>query len=195
MFHRWNWVAILAVVVLAPAAMAQQQMPPKPEPPGAAIVAPGPAESVLAAWNYVGNKLITMARDFPAGKYDYKPTPEVRSFAEILLHVAAVDKFVSEVAAGQKTGSEDMSRARYNTKEKVVQAITQAVHEGAATIRKEGDRGMMRTVKSPFGGRPISLLAFTYSIVEHSGEHYGNLVTYYRLNHLVPPASRPRPKR
>lgn len=194
MFHRWNWLVILSLVAVLAPAVAAQQRPTTPEHPGAAIMAPGPAKSVLAAWNGVGNKLITMAKDFPADKYDYKPTPEVRSFAEILLHVAAVDELVNDVAAGRKPGSENLSRSQYNTKEKVVAAITKAVHDGAALIQEEGDRGMMGTVKSPFGGRPISLIAFTYSVVEHSGEHYGNLVTYYRLNHLVPPASRPRPR-
>jgi uncharacterized damage-inducible protein DinB len=194
MSHRWNWLVILIVAVtLAPAAMAQR--PPAPQHQGAAMTAPGPADSVLAAWNDVGEKLITMAKDFPADKYDYKPTPEVRSFAEILLHVAAVDKFVDDVAHGRKTGTENLPRSQYNTKEKVVEAITQAVHGVASTIRGTGNQGMLRTVKNPFSGRPISLLAFTYEIVEHSGEHYGNLVTYYRLNHLVPPASRPQPKR
>jgi hypothetical protein len=193
MFQRWHWLGILTAVValgLAPAAVAQTR--PQPEHPGAAIMAPGAAESALGAWNSIGNKLITMAKDFPADKYDFKATPEVRSFAEILLHVAAVDAFVNDTAAGRKPGTENLPRSQYNTKEKVVEAITKAVHDGAALIRKEGDHGMMRTVKNPFGGRPISLLAFTYEIVEHSGEHYGNLVTYYRLNHLIPPASRPR---
>jgi uncharacterized damage-inducible protein DinB len=192
MFRRWNFLVILSVVAMfAPAAMAQQAAQHK----GAAMAAPGAADSVLAAWNDVGDRLITMAKDFPADKYDYKPTPEVRSFAEILLHVAAVDKFVVDAANGQKPGTENLPRSQYNTKEKVVEAITQAVHDGAAMIRHEGNQGMLRTVKSPFGGHPISLIAFTYEIVEHSGEHYGNLVTYYRLNHLVPPASRPQPKR
>ena len=54
---------------------------------------------------------------------------------------------------------------------------------------------LLKPVQRPFGGQPISLIAFTYEVVEQSGEHYGNLVTSYRLNHLVPPASRPQPKR
>ncbi|MDE3136405.1 MAG: DinB family protein [Acidobacteriota bacterium] len=193
MFRRWNFLVVLSVVVMfAPAALAQRPSAPQN---GAAMAAPGPEDSVLAAWNDVGDRLITMAKDFPADKYDYKPTPEVRSFAEILLHVAAVDKFVVDAANGQKTGTENLPRSQYNTKEKVVQAITEAVHEGASMMRREGNQGMLKAVNNPFGGKPIALIAFTYEIVEHSGEHYGNLVTYYRLNHLVPPASRPQPKR
>jgi uncharacterized damage-inducible protein DinB len=193
MFRRWDLLMILSVVVMfAPAALAQQPSAPQK---GAAMSAPGPADSVLAAWNDVGDRLITMAKDFPADKYDYKATPEVRSFAEILLHVAATDKFVVDAANGQKPGTENLPRSQYNTKEKVVETITAAVHDGAAMIRREGNQGILKTVKNPFGGHPISLIAFTYEIVEHSGEHYGNLVTYYRLNHLVPPASRPQPKR
>lgn len=192
MYHRWSGVIILALAALLVPAAAAQQPRSAPRSPGAAITPPGPADSVLAAWNDVGNKLITMAKDFPADKYDYKATPEVRSFAEILLHVAAVDAFVNDVAAGRKTGTENLPRSQYNTKEKVVEALSSAVHNGAAMIQKEGNQGILKTVKNPFSGRPTALIAFVYEIVEHSGEHYGNLVTYYRLNHLVPPASRPR---
>jgi len=58
-----------------------------------AAVKPADPESkvVLDSWNDIGRKLIAMAEDFPEDKYDFKPTPAQRSFAEQLLHVAGAN--------------------------------------------------------------------------------------------------------
>src|SRR5215470_7584303 len=53
-------------------------------------------------WNEIGRKLIAMAEDFPENKYDFKPTPVQRSFAEQLLHVAGSNDLFTAVAKGQK---------------------------------------------------------------------------------------------
>src|ERR1700747_1430147 len=54
---------------------------------------PSQSQAVLESWNDIGRKLIAMAEDFPAEKYDFKPTPAQRSFAEQLLHVAGANYF------------------------------------------------------------------------------------------------------
>ena len=71
-----------------------------------------PSQAVLAAWNDVGRKLIAMAEDFPEDKYDFKPVPAQRSFAEQLLHVAGSNDLFTQVAKGQKP-ADDESRAHY----------------------------------------------------------------------------------
>jgi uncharacterized damage-inducible protein DinB len=182
-------LAVLGLAVaLAPAAFAQAQ-----RRSATMAKAPGLAESALQAWNDIGNKIIAMAQDFPADKYDYKPTPEVRTYAEILLHIAGADDIFTAAAQGRKPGPENLPRSEYNTKEKVVAAVTKAVRDGAAAIQAKGNKGMMETVRG-FGGRPTTLLALCYDLIEHSGEHFGNLVTYDRLNGIVPPESRPQPR-
>jgi len=52
-----------------------------------------PSKVVLEAWNDVGRKLTAMAEDFPEDKYDFKPTPAQRSFAEQLLHAAGANYY------------------------------------------------------------------------------------------------------
>src|SRR5262245_53300577 len=47
----------------------------------------------LDSWNEAGRKLIAMAEDFPEDKYDFKPTPAQRSFAEQLLHAAGASYY------------------------------------------------------------------------------------------------------
>lgn len=49
--------------------------------------APSVSKAVIDSWNEIGGKLIEMAEDFPEDKYDYKATPQQRTFAEVLLHV------------------------------------------------------------------------------------------------------------
>lgn len=148
---------------------------------------PQPAEEVLQLWNRIGTMLIDMAEDFPEEKYDYKPTPEVRSFAEQLSHVAGANYFFLRTAGGEKTRPEHRSRG---TKADVVAVLTESYADGAALIRQTGDPGMSRPIKHPFGDATVSLHTIWLMAVGHAAEHYGQLVVYYRLNGLVPPATR-----
>src|SRR5258706_8371677 len=59
--------------------------------------APSPSQAVLETWNDVGRKLIAMAEDFPEDKYDFKPAPAQRSFAEQLLHMAGANYFFTNL--------------------------------------------------------------------------------------------------
>src|SRR5258706_15503037 len=84
-------------------------------------VAVKPADSqskvVLDSWNEVGRKLTAMAEDFPEDKYDYKPTPAQRSFAEQLLHAAGANYFFTNPAMGKKMAPvEDPKRDDYKKK-------------------------------------------------------------------------------
>ena len=87
---------------------------------------------------------------------------------------------------------EDFSREKYSTKADMVAVLKKSVEEGAALIQQAGDEGMTKPLKFPFapGNQMISQQGLWMAQVEHVGEHYGNLVVYYRLNGIVPPASR-----
>src|ERR1051325_815273 len=62
---------------------------------GAAASPDAMAEDLLTSWRDVVRKLVDMAEDFPEDKYDWRPAPEVRSFAEQLVHAAGFVKFVA----------------------------------------------------------------------------------------------------
>src|SRR5882724_7232979 len=62
------------------------------------------ADEILERWNDIGNKLIDMAQDFPEDKYDYKLQKDQRTFAENLLHVAAVDYDLLRSISGSSLG-------------------------------------------------------------------------------------------
>jgi uncharacterized damage-inducible protein DinB len=151
----------------------------------------GPSEALLREWNEIGRKLIAMAEDFPADKYEFKPTPVERSFADQLLHVAGSNDFFTDVAHGKKA-KDDESRERYKTKADIVAYVKKSFADGAAVIKQKGDAGMLQMVTDAESGHTIPLQALAYALIEHGGEHYGQLVVYYRVAGLVPPESRPK---
>src|SRR5437763_14268793 len=105
------------------------------------------ADEMLEWWNRIGNKLIAMAKDFPEDKYDFKVQKDERTFAQNLLHVAAIDYLLIGKVSGIKMGPdfgkdiENPSRDVYRTKADVVKLLQQAVTDGAAVIRGQGDEG------------------------------------------------------
>ena len=151
--------------------------------------ASGSAADLVEAWNYVGGKLTDMAEDFPEDKYDYRPTPEVRSFGEHLLHIAEANYFFIRSARGEEGGEEHASDEQ-KSKADIAAELKQSFAEVAAAIEQAGDAGMSRTLKHPFADRTISQHSLWLMAIENAGEHYGSLVVYYRLNGIVPPASR-----
>jgi uncharacterized damage-inducible protein DinB len=180
--------ALLAIAILAlpaPAQDAKKEVAVKP--------ADGPAKVVLDSWNEIGRKLIAMAEDFPEDKYDFKPTPAQRSFAEQLLHAAGVNYFFTNVALGQKLPTEeDPKRDQFKSKAEIAAYVKKAFADGAAAIKAKGDKGMSDLVVDPFEHQQVRISDLAYGFIEHSGEHYGQLVVYYRLAGLVPPESRPK---
>ena len=145
---------------------------------------------VLDSWNDIGRKLTAMAEDFPEDKYDFKPTPAQRSFAEQLLHAAGSMYYFTNPVTGQKLPAEDPKRDQYKTRADIVAFVKKSVSDGAAAIQSQGEEGLMRPVV--YGDQKARVLDIAYGLIEHSGEHYGQLVVYYRLAGLVPPESRPK---
>jgi DinB superfamily len=184
-----RWVAGLALATgLAVLPVLAQQVA-KKEPPKPA---PSPSQAVLEQWNDIGRKLIAMAEDFPEDKYEYKPHPDSRTFAANLLHVSASMYYFTDPAQGQKVRfGDDPKRDELKTKAQVVAFVKKCVQDGADLIKAKGDKGLNESVND--GGPHLNrLYDLAYGINEHSGEHYGQLVVYYRNNGLVPPESRPK---
>jgi hypothetical protein len=151
------------------------------------------ADETLDRWNDIGNKLVAMAQDFPEDKYDFKLQKDQRTFALNLLHAAAFEYVVLRKVSGSKLGpdfgeGDNPSRDQFKTKADVVKFVQEAVADGAAVIQQQGDAGLDKT--NPWGKRLVHNSYLWMFAIEHSGEHYGQLVVYYRANNLVPPDSR-----
>ena len=159
---------------------------------------PSPAQSrsneMLERWNDIGNKLVAMAKDFPEDKYDFKVQKDQRTFALNLLHAAALDFVLIRRISGSNVGpdfgqGDNPTRDQFKTKADVVKFVEEAVTDGAKVIQEQGDAGLDKTTKF-FGNRMAHNSNIWTFAIEHSGEHYGQLVVYYRANNLVPPDSR-----
>lgn len=185
--HTLFAIVLLAATTFLTHAQAQSQVP-RP--------ARSRADEMLDRWNDIGNKLVAMAQDFPEDKYDYKLQQDERTFAQNLLHVAAVDYDLMRSASGSSVGPDfgknkhNPSRDVYKTKADVVKLIQQAVADGVKLIEQGGDAGLDRTMNMPWGNSLAHASYMWTFAIEHSGEHYGQLVVYYRANNLVPPDSR-----
>jgi uncharacterized damage-inducible protein DinB len=183
-------IPFLAIVLLAFVFPAHAQDAMKKD----AAIKPADPESkvVLDSWNEIGRKLTAMAEDFPEDKYDFKPTPEQRSFAEQLLHAAGSCYYFTNPVMGQKPpAAEDPKRDQYKSKADIVAFVKKAFADGAAAIQSKGEKGLTTEVVY-FPQQKARVIDIAYGIIEHSGEHYGQLVVYYRLAGLVPPESRPK---
>jgi hypothetical protein len=180
-------VTLLVVIVMSLRGQGQKQnQPPSP--------ASSRSDEMSERWNDIGNKLVAMAQDFPEDKYDFKLQKDERTFAQNLLHAAALDFVLIRRISGSNLGpdfgeGDNPSRDVFKTKADVVKFVQEAVADGAQVIQEQGGAGLDKTSKF-FGNRLAHNSTIWTFAIEHSGEHYGQLVVYYRANNLVPPDSR-----
>ena len=135
---------------------------------------------LVTRWSEIGDKLVTLAEEFPEDRYDATPVPEVRSFADQLRHVAFWNRYVQKTLRREEADGQanELPRASYTSKAKILKVL-RATFDDVAT-----ELGAMN------GSANKSDADTMVSFIEHSGEHYGQLVMYARLNGIVPPASR-----
>ncbi|MFQ5694387.1 MAG: DinB family protein [Terriglobia bacterium] len=161
-------IALLAFFLAASGLPARPQEAPRPE-----------GQVIQAALDSAANRFVQASQAFPEELYHYRPHEDARSFAEIVMHVASTNARVAfralTDAAGREAAPPDVRQFRYLSKQQAIEKL----QETFAAIRESTEQGW--NAKLP----PYWLYA-----IQHSSEHYGNLVTYYRANGLVPPASR-----
>ncbi len=158
------FLTLAAIALLMPVvAAAQGQQPPQSWD-----------EAALRSFNGVHNKLIAMAKDakYPADKEGYKPHPDSRSFLDELAHV-------TQVVVGQVARLKGGDRA-------AIQAAVAAIPKDRAGIASTLQSAVTEYATLWAKDKPFNIIG----VSEHAGEHYGKLVTIYRAQGLVPPASR-----
>jgi hypothetical protein len=141
---------------------------------------PDPAKVLAAQLTSITNRVLEMAQDFPAEKYDFKATPEVRSFREVIVHAMSGTVYAAKAGRGETVQWTELDPNNYKDKAAVVTAFKK--------IAADLDASLKATPATRFASSPDPWL----SVIEHTGEHYGQLVVYYRLNKMIPPASRPK---
>lgn len=141
-----------------------------------------PAAGIKAHFASVHRRLLAMAEDFPAEKYDYRPAKDVRSFGEVIVHAMSGTIYAAKAGRGETANWDELDPKNYKGKAEIVAALKKAIADSDATLKAVPEASFANTL-SPW-----------LSVIEHSAEHYGQLVVYYRLNGMVPPESRPKTK-
>ena len=142
---------------------------------------PTPAEALKGSFDYVNNKVLEMAQDFPAEKYSFKLRPEMRTFGAVIVHIASGNIFASKAGKGEKVKWDDQEQdpAKYPARADCVALLKKSIEDANAAL-KANPEGPAKNMQ-PF-----------LAVMQHASEHYGLLVAYYRANGLVPPESRPK---
>jgi uncharacterized damage-inducible protein DinB len=159
-----------AVVALASPALAQN---------------PGTA-AVKAQFGGIAGVLARTAEKIPENLYSFKATPEVRSIAQLIGHIADSQFGICASAAGEKPPQSGIEKSM-TTKADLSKALAGSSAYCNKVIDGMTDAKGMEVTKF-FTGPTPRLMVLTFNIA-HSYEHYGNLVTYMRLNKIIPPSS------
>jgi uncharacterized damage-inducible protein DinB len=181
-----TFLRTLLICLLATAAALAQENPPK------AAVVPTP-DNPLSAWNKVAygrvkDILLRSAEKVPEESYNFKPTDAVRSFGQIVGHVADAQYLFCSIELGEKNPAPKIEQSK-TSKADLIAALKDAFAYCDKAYDGMTDASATQMVKL-FGNDAPKLDVLTVNNM-HNMEHYGNLVTYMRLKNIVPPSSEP----
>jgi uncharacterized damage-inducible protein DinB len=180
-------VAVALLLAIALASPASAQTPP------AAVSANPISDAIRGQWNGVKRNIQQSADLMSAENYEYRPVDGVRTFGEILAHVAGANYVICAAAKTEKTPfSEDHFEKAATTRPAIIKATADAIAYCDAVYAALTDATAGQAVPSPFGPTQTTRANVLVLNIAHGNEHYGNLVTYLRMNGIVPPSSRRR---
>jgi uncharacterized damage-inducible protein DinB len=135
---------------------------------------------LIARWEQVCQKLTALADEMPANKFHYKPIESVRTFEEVLRHVAFWNYYVADSARGKtpNDAANELSKEEFPTKAAVIKVLKRSAADAAVALKEH-----------PAQLTP-EMAEMVVMFIEHNSEHYGQLAVYARLSGIVPPASR-----
>jgi uncharacterized damage-inducible protein DinB len=176
----------LLICLLVPAAVALAQEPPKP-------TVPMSHENPFSTFNKVAYARVTgillrSADKMSEENYNFKPTDAVRSYGQILGHLADAQYLFCSIALGEKNPALKIEQTK-TSKADLIAALKDAVAYCNKAYDGMTDASGAQMVQL-FGGDTPKLDVLTVNNM-HNMEHYGNLVTYMRLKNIVPPTSEP----
>lgn len=146
--------------------------------------------SMRSEWQELAGYLAKAADQMPEADYAFKPTPTVRTFGELIGHLAGSQNMICSSALGETPkATEDDIEKNVKTKSGLVAAL-RASTDFCKRAYSQSDAAMSGATKL-FGSDATRFAALARNTI-HDGEHYGNIVTYMRIKGMVPPSSQPR---
>jgi uncharacterized damage-inducible protein DinB len=154
------------------------------------LLSPSMAASVRAMHGVIRRNLAEAAAAMPAADYAFKPTPQVRSFGQLIGHVVNANFYFCSQARGDKpTFGGDYSKT--TDKAALVKALNDALESCDATYTGTTDANVNQAVGVQGRGssKPTTRGLVLMFNTTHNNEHYGNMVVYMRLKNHVPPST------
>ena len=153
-----------------------------------AVLTPSMATSLNNMHMTIRRNLIEAAEAMPDADYAFKPTPQIRSFAELIGHVAGANNFICAMAKG------DPPRSPVNAltdKASLVKALGDALSYCDGIYKDTTDANANQAVKvsGPGGASQTTRGQVLMFNTTHNNEHYGNIVVYLRMKNIVPPST------
>jgi len=152
--------------------------------------APAPAnpisESEKGVYAMLGGVLIAAAEKMPEESYAFRPSPDVRSFGQLVGHLADSQYYFCSTASGETKPDSDAEKTK-TKKADLVAALKEAVGYCSKTYGAMTDaKGSEMTKMMNFNLARLTVLAANFA---HNYEHYGNMATYMRIRGIIPPTS------
>ena len=133
------------------------------------------------------SSFVTRSADkIPENLYSFRATPEVRTIAQLFGHIADAYFGMCSAADGGKPPQQGLEQSA-TSKAALVKALADGVAYCSSVMDRMTEQKGSEAVPFYFG--PTPRLSILYFATTHTYEHYGNLVTYMRLNKIVPPSS------
>ena len=162
-------------------------------PNSATAQAPGNAamDGIRDQWKGMIANITAAAEELTDAEYAYKPIATVRTFGELIGHVAGTQNLICAAVLGDKQPAEDAIEKSAKTKAALVAALKASTAYCAKAYAISA--AAMTAQVDMFGDKSSKIAALTLNAV-HDGEHYGNSVTYMRMQGKIPPSSKPAKK-
>ncbi len=138
-------------------------------------------------WKTVTANITAAAEELTEAEYAYRPVATVRTFGELIGHVAGTQDMICAAILGEKPLAEDAVEKAARTKAALVAALKASTAHCAKAYAIAG-AALSESVEL-FGAKSTKVGALALNTV-HDGEHYGNIVTYMRMQGKVPPSSK-----
>ena len=148
--------------------------------------APSLAKEIAASFQRASTDILDVAEAMPAEKYGYKPTPEISSFGEQLVHVAGITQRFIDSAKGTKT---EAPHHAATTKPEIMELLKKTFQNAQDMINPLTDAQLLEPMKFPFGDRTVTRATFWQGPLYQIRNHHGQLVVYLRMNGIVPPTT------
>jgi uncharacterized damage-inducible protein DinB len=185
---------ILSALLALP--LSAQSATPKPPAP---VAEPTVGLAMDGTYQWVSGQFMGAADAMPEDKYDWAPTQGdfkgVKTFAQEVKHVAAINFFLGAAILGEKppqeVGNPEMGPDALKTKADILKYMKESFAYAHKAVQSITAQNGTRAIKSPFGqGTDVTPIGMATLLAFHGMDHYGQMVEYLRMNNIIPPASR-----